>query len=81
MWMKFLHAWVKVNQSHAHAHHADDRQLQFIARLSHHRNAIVRVFIERILKNIHAVKAKFLGLVQPIHETDAVLFPSRVYHS
>ena len=74
--MKFLHARIKINEPHAHPYYADDRQLQFIAGLFDHRDAVAGVVVERILKNIHAVEAKFLGPVQPVDQADAVLLPS-----
>ena len=79
--MKFLHAKIKINEPHAHAHDADDGQLQFLAGLLHHCDAVIGVFIKRILKNIHAIEAEFLCLVQPVNQPDTVLFPSGVYHS
>ena len=79
--MELLHGRVEIHQPHAHAYHTDDGQLQLITGLFDGGDAVIGVVIKRILENIHAIKAELLGLMQPVDQPDAVLFPGGVNHS
>ena len=78
--VEFLDRGVEIDQTNTHPHHADDGQLQFIAGLFDGANAILRVVIKWILKNIHAIEAQFLGFMQSVDQPDSVLFPRRINH-
>ena len=79
--MKLLYRRIEIHEPDAYAYHADDGQLQLITGLFDGGDAVIGVVIKRILKNIYAIKAELLGLMQPVDQPDAVLFPGGVNHS